>query len=52
MNEFAANLDPQHPSAPPRDFSVILPVYYNEGSLWPLFEALRTKVFKGYFELK
>lgn len=46
MNEFAANLDPQHPSAPPRDFSVILPVYYNEGSLWPLFEALRTKVLE------
>jgi dolichol-phosphate mannosyltransferase len=46
MNDIAPNLDPQHPSAPPRDFSVILPVYFNEGCLWPLFEALRTKVIE------
>jgi dolichol-phosphate mannosyltransferase len=46
MNEIAANLDPQHPSAPPRDFSVILPVYFNEGCLWPLVESLRAKVLE------
>ena len=46
MIEIAANLSPQHPSAPPRDFSVILPVYYNEGCLWPTFEALRETVLE------
>ncbi len=44
MNIIPPNMDPQNPIAPPRDFSVIIPVYYNEGCLWPLVESLKTKV--------
>jgi glycosyltransferase involved in cell wall biosynthesis len=46
MRHFTYSADVVDSAMPARDFSVVIPVYCNEGCVCPMFEALRTNVLE------